>query len=165
MKGVGLMPGLGSLDLEHIMAFVRIEQRNAHLAGAVRLITVEGREGPVSKATLTAISNTRRGSGDNRGEEAAAIQWTLWGRQAENAAQFLAKGSHVNITGRLQNNQYEKDGQMVYGWVMTAEEVDYLDSKASADALRARQAEPQQPKPGRKVGARGRGLPAEASAE
>ena len=45
------MPGLGSLDLEHIMAFVRIEQRNAHLAGAVRLITVEGREGPVSKAT------------------------------------------------------------------------------------------------------------------
>ena len=114
---------------------------------------------------MTAISNTRRGSGENRGEEATAIQWTLWGRQAENAAQFLTKGSHVNITGRLQSNQYEKDGQKVYGWVMTAEEVDYLDSKASADALRARQAEPQQPKQGRKGGARGRGLPAEASAE
>ena len=62
------------------MAFVRVEQRNAHLAGAVRLHTVEGRDGPVSKATLTAISNTRRGSGDNRGEESTAIQWTLWGK-------------------------------------------------------------------------------------
>ena len=60
------------------MAFVRVEQRNAHLAGAVRLHTVEGRDGPVSMATLTAISNTRRGSGENRSEEATAIQWTLW---------------------------------------------------------------------------------------
>ncbi|MBK6865744.1 MAG: Lrp/AsnC family transcriptional regulator [Ideonella sp.] len=45
------------------MAFVRVEQRNAHLAGAVRLHTVQGRDGPVSKATLTAIGNTRKGSG------------------------------------------------------------------------------------------------------
>jgi single-strand DNA-binding protein len=155
----------GASRLEQIMAFVRIEQRNAHLAGAVRLTTVEGREGPVSKATLTAISNTRRGSGDNRGEEATAIQWTLWGRQAENAAQFLTKGSHVNLTGRLQNNQYEKDGQMVYGWVMTAEEVDYLDSKASADALRARQAETPQPAPTRKSAPRSRAAATEARAD
>ena len=82
------------------MAFVRVEQRNAHLAGAVRLNSVEGRDGPISKATLTAISNTRRGSGDNRGEEATAIQWTLWGKQAENAAQYLGKGSHINVVGR-----------------------------------------------------------------
>jgi single-strand DNA-binding protein len=84
-----------------IMAFVRVEQRNAHLAGAVRLNSVEGRDGPISKATLTAISNTRRGSGDNRGEEATAIQWTLWGKQAENAAAYLVKGSHVNVVGRV----------------------------------------------------------------
>ena len=60
------------------------------LAGNVRLVSVEGRDGPISKATLTAISNTRRGSGDNRGEEATAILWTLWGKQADNAAQYLA---------------------------------------------------------------------------
>ena len=71
------------------MAFVRVEQRNALLAGAVRLLIVEGRNGPVSKATLTAISNTRRGGreeGDNRGGEATAIQWRLWGKQVENAS-------------------------------------------------------------------------------
>ena len=86
------------------MAFVRVEQRNAHLASAVRLHTVQGRDGPVSKATLTTISNTRKGSAENRGEEATAILWTLWGKQAENAAQYLGKGSHVNVVGRVQNN-------------------------------------------------------------
>ena len=69
------------------MAFVRVEQRNAHLASAVRLVSVTGRDGPISKATLAAISNTKKGSGDNRGEESTAILWTLWGKQAENAAQ------------------------------------------------------------------------------
>ena len=96
------------------MAFVRVEQRNAHLASSVRLASVAGRDGPVSKATLTAISNTRKGSGDNRGEEATAIQWTLWGKQADNAAQYLGKGSHVNVVGRVQNNNYEREGETVY---------------------------------------------------
>ena len=121
------------------MAFVRVEQRNAHLAGAVRLNSVEGRDGPISKATLTAISNTRRGSGDNRGEEATAIQWTLWGKQAENAAQYLGKGSHINVVGRVQNNNYERDGETVYGMAFTAEEIDYLDTKAEGEAIRAKQ--------------------------
>jgi single stranded DNA-binding protein len=121
---------------EFIMAFVRVEQRNAHLAGAVRLHTVQGRDGPVSKATLTAISNTRKGSGDNRGEEATAILWTVWGKQAENAAQYLGKGSHVNVVGRVQNNNYERDGETVYAMAFTAEEIDYLDTKAEGEALR-----------------------------
>jgi single-strand DNA-binding protein len=121
------------------MAFVRVEQRNAHLAGSVRLHTVQGRDGPVSKATLTAISNTRRGSGENRGEEATAIQWTLWGKQAENAAQYLGKGSHVNVVGRVQNNNYDKDGETVYTMAFTAEEIDYLDTKAAGEALRGKQ--------------------------
>jgi single-strand DNA-binding protein len=122
------------------MAFVRVEQRNAHLASAVRLVSVQGRDGePVSKATLTAISNTRKGSGDNRGDEATAILWTLWGKQAENAAQYLGKGSHVNVVGRMQNNNYDKDGETVYSMAFTAAEIDYLDTKAEGEALRAKQ--------------------------
>ena len=121
------------------MAFVRVEQRNAHLAGAVRLNSVEGRDGPISKATLTAISNTRKGSGENRGEESTAIQWTLWGKQAEAAAQYLVKGSHVNVVGRVQNNNYERDGETVYTMAFTAEEIDYLDTKAEGEAIRAKQ--------------------------
>ena len=60
------------------MAFVRIEQRNAHLAGHVRLDYVKGKEGSVAKAKLIAISNR----GGEKDEGATALQWTLWGRQA-----------------------------------------------------------------------------------
>jgi single stranded DNA-binding protein len=149
------------------MAFVRVEQRNAHLAGAVRLHTVEGRDGPISKATLTAISNTRRGSGETRGEEATAILWTLWGKQAENAAQYLGKGSHVNVVGRVQNNNYEKDGQTVYSMAFTAEEIDYLDTKAEGEALRAKQgpaSEEGDPAPQAKPAAKGKGARGRKSA-
>jgi single stranded DNA-binding protein len=122
------------------MATVRVEQRNAHLAGNVRLEFVKGREGQIAKATLTAISNNRRGSGDERAEESTAIQWTLWGKQAENAAEYLGKGSHVNIVGRLRNNNYQDtEGEDVYGLGFTCEEIDYLDSKAESEARRGRQ--------------------------
>jgi single-strand DNA-binding protein len=124
------------------MANVQVFQRHAHLAGAVKLEFVNGREGRIAKAVLTAISNTRRGSGESREEEATAIQWTLWGKQAENAAEYLGKGSHVNIVGRLKNNNYEKDGETVYGMAFTAEELDYLDSRAEGDARRAREEDP-----------------------
>lgn len=118
------------------MANVQIIQRNAHLAGAVKLESVPGREGRIAKATLTAISNIVRGSKDAREQEATAIQWTLWGAQAENAAEYLGRGSHVNIVGRLRNNNYEKDGETVYGWSFTVEEIDYLDSRAESEARR-----------------------------
>jgi single-strand DNA-binding protein len=121
------------------MAFVRVEQRNAHLAGSVKLEYVNGREGKVAKGLVTAISNSRRGPAESREDEATAIQWTLWGRQAENAAEYLGKGSHVNIVGRLRNNNYEKDGADVYSLAFTCEEIDYLDSKADAEARRNRQ--------------------------
>jgi len=121
------------------MANVQIIQRNAHLAGAVRLDFVNGREGQVAKAVLTAISNTRRGSAEAREEESTAIQWTVWGKQAENAAEYLGKGSHVNIVGRLRNNNFEQDGKTVYGMAFTAEEIDYLDTKAEGEAIRAKQ--------------------------
>jgi single stranded DNA-binding protein len=122
---------------EHTMAFVRVEQRNARLAAPVRLETVKGREGSVSKGTVTIISNVRHGSGE---DEATSIQWTLWGRLAENAAEYLGKGSRVNVVGRLQNNNYQNaQGETVYALTFTCEEIDYLDTRADAEARRARQ--------------------------
>ena len=120
------------------MAHVLVIQRNAHLAGDVRLEQVNGREGPIAKAQLTAISNVRWGSGEAREEEATAILWTLWGVQAENAAKFLGKGSHVNVVGRVRNHTYDKDGETIYGLAFTCEEIDYLDTKAQAAERRSR---------------------------
>ena len=124
-------------------------------AGSVKLEFVNGRDGKVAKGTLTAISNTRRGSGEGREDEATAIQWTLWGKQAENAAEYLGKGSHVNIVGRLRNNNYtDGEGAEVYALGFTCEEIDYLDSKADADARRARQDGGQAQPEGKPAGAK-----------
>ena len=121
------------------MATVQVIQRNAHLAGPVKLEHVKGPEGPLAKAVLTAISNSRRGSGEGREEESTAIQWTLWGRQAENAAQYLGKGSHVNVVGSVRNNNFSgASGETVYALVFTCEEIDYLDSRQEAEARRER---------------------------
>ena len=140
------------------MANVRVEQRNAHLASPVRLETVPGRDGDVSKATLTAISNSRRGRGEDREDEPTAIQWTLWGKQAENAAQYLGKGSHVNVCGRLRNNHYkDATGNTIFGFSFTCEEIDYLDSRAESEARRAREQEPSADAPAAAVPAKTQG--------
>lgn len=121
------------------MANVQVFQRHAHLAGAVRIELVNGREGKVARAVLTAISNTRRAArtpGDSREEESTAIQWTLWGALAESAAAYLGKGSHVNIVGRVRNNNYEKDGETVHSLAFTVDEIDYLDGRADGEARR-----------------------------
>src|SRR4030095_5706971 len=110
------------------------------LAAAVTLEAVKGREGSVAKGTVTIISNVRRGSGEDRAEGATSIQWTLWGRLAENAAEYLGKGSRVNVVGRLQNNNYQNaQGETVYALTFTCEEIDYLDTRADVEARRARQ--------------------------
>ena len=124
------------------MAYARVEQRNARLASAVKLDVVKGRDGDVAKGTVTIISNTRRGSGDDRTEEATAIQWTLWGKQAENAGKYLGKGSRVNVVGHLRNSNYtDGEGREVYGMSFTCEELDYLDSKAESEARKHGQRE------------------------
>ena len=145
------------------MAFVRVEQRNARLAaGPVRIDMVEGREGQVAKGTVTAISNVHKEgqSPRARSRRSTAVQWTFWGKLAENAAEYLGKGSHVNIVGRLRQNNYDKDGETVYGWTFTVEEIDYLDSKAEGDARRAQQGEaPAAPAPSAAVKGNSRSRP------
>jgi single stranded DNA-binding protein len=112
------------------MATVRIEQRNGRLAAEVKVEQVSTREGLLAKGTVVVISNGFR----NGESEATAIRWTVWGKQAENAARYLGKGSRVNVVGSLKNNNYDKDGVAVYGFDFTAEEIDYLDSRGEREA-------------------------------
>ena len=88
----------------------------------------------------------------NTGEKKERTEWhnvDLWGKQAENAAEYLGKGSHVNIVGRLRNNNYQdNDGVEVYGLAFTVDEIDYLDSKAEGEARRARDGAGEPPAPG-----------------
>jgi single-stranded DNA-binding protein len=98
-----------STTQEHVMSFVRIEQRNARLAQAVKLDQIKGREGLVTKGTVVVLSNVRKGEG--RDDEVTSILWTLWGKQAENAAEYLGKGSRVNVVGRPRKQQLRGQGR------------------------------------------------------
>ncbi|GHC64975.1 hypothetical protein GCM10007100_35970 [Roseibacillus persicicus] len=55
-----------------------------------------------------AINRYRGGTdGGERTEETTFVDVTLWGRQAETANQYLAKGREVFIEGRLQLDSWE----------------------------------------------------------
>lgn len=118
------------------MANIQVIQRNAHLAGNVKCEKVAGRSGPITKGTLVAISNSFRGSSEAREIQSTAITWTLWGKQAEDAAAYLTRGSHVNVLGRMSHNNYVRDEETVYGWDFIVDEIDYLDTQAETDARR-----------------------------
>ena len=121
---------------------VQVFQLGAHLAGSVKLEFVTGRDGQRAKATCVAISNHHWGSGEERQEKATSIRWTLWGKQAENAAQYLGKGSHVNITGHMENNNYtDGDGKDVFGFNFIVDDIGYLDSKSDSEQRRSVQRE------------------------
>ena len=141
------------------MAQVRIEQRNGRLATEVNVEQVSTREGLLAKGTVVVISNGVR----NGESEATAIRWTVWGKQAENAAKYLGKGSRVNVVGSLRNNNYDKDGVTVYGFDFTAEEIDYLDSRGEREASsQAAAMEPASAKPESKAKGQGKARPGAA---
>ncbi len=64
--------------------------------------------------------------------EADFINVVVWRRQAENAANFLKKGSLAGVDGRLQTRSYDNnEGRRVYVTEVMAESVQFLEPKGS----------------------------------
>lgn len=58
------------------------------------------------------------------------INCTVWGKPAENCANYIGKGSHVAVDGRLNTRSYENNsGQKVNVTEVIAESVHFLDAK------------------------------------
>ncbi len=56
------------------------------------------------------------------------IRITVWGKMAENCANFLAKGRLVGVQGRIQTGSYDdKDGKRVYTTEVVANNVEFLE--------------------------------------
>lgn len=56
---------------------------------------------------------------------------TMFGKRAEVIEKFFSKGSQIIVTGRMQSDTYEKDGQKRKSWKLIAEDFDFCDSKDS----------------------------------
>lgn len=64
------------------------------------------------------------------GQTADFIRCVCFGKNAENCAKYLSKGSQAAVQGRIQTGSYKKrDGTTVYTTNVIANHVEFLDSK------------------------------------
>ena len=67
---------------------------------------------------------------DKSGEKQERTEWhrvVVWGKPAENAAQYLTKGRSVYVEGRIQTNEWEdKEGNKRETKEIVAQSVQYL---------------------------------------
>ena len=60
---------------------------------------------------------------------------TAFGRQAEFVEKYFHKGSRMLLSGRVQNDNYtNSNGEKVYSVQIIAEEIEFAERKATADA-------------------------------
>jgi len=74
---------------------------------------------------------------DKGGQKQEKTQWhkiTVWGKQAENCANYLAKGRQVYIEGKLSYRQWDdkETGQKKYATDIVANTVQFLSSAKGA---------------------------------
>lgn len=70
----------------------------------------------------------------NGEQQADFINVQVWRKQAENAANFLKKGSLCGVVGRIQTGSYEgQDGKRVYTTDVVAESIQFLEPRSSQD--------------------------------
>lgn len=63
-------------------------------------------------------------------QEADFIPIVVWGKQAENTANYMSKGSLLAVSGRIQTRNYDnKEGKKVYITEVVADEVKFLSNK------------------------------------
>jgi single-strand DNA-binding protein len=73
-----------------------------------------------------AVNRRYRGRDGQDREETCFVNVVVWGRQAETSAEYLRKGSPLLVEGRLQYDQWEKDGQKFSRLRVRADRVQFL---------------------------------------
>jgi len=103
-------------------------------------------------ANQTAVTTLSLATTDHRmdkeGNKQSFTEWhrvVVWGRQAENAAKYLAKGRSCYIEGRLQTRSWDdKNGQKRYTTEIVAQTVQFLGGGRSEGASDYQQQNQQQ---------------------
>ena len=83
------------------------------------------------------LSREKKQELEEKGEQTADfINIVVWGKQAENCANYLKKGRLVAVSGRLQSRSYEgKDGTKRYITEVVASRVEFLEWTEKTDDI------------------------------
>ena len=80
-----------------------------------------------------ATNRTYNDKDGNRQEEVEYHNIVVFGKQAENVAKYLSKGSGAYVEGRLQTRSWDKDGVKMYRTEIVAERVQFGPSRKKAE--------------------------------
>ena len=92
-----------------------------------------------------ATARTWKNKQDQKQEETEWHRVTVFGKQAENCAKYLAKGRACYVEGRLKTSSYEKDGVKKYTTEIIANTVQFLGGKEDRGNGSDRRPAPYQP--------------------
>lgn len=87
----------------------------------------------VSTVRLAVTSKHKQGEGTK--EETLFIDTIVFGKTADNVAQYLRKGSRALIEGRLCERKWEKDGRSYSRMEVVAQGVKFLNAKKEDNAV------------------------------
>jgi single-strand DNA-binding protein len=94
----------------------------------------EVRTTPSGQSVASFAVATNRSWNDSSGERQEAVEFheiVAWGKLAELAGQYLAKGRKVLVVGRLQTQQWEKDGVKQRRTEIVASDISFLDARGT----------------------------------
>lgn len=73
--------------------------------------------------------NERKKQGDEWVDSPSFFEMSWWGSRAEKASQYLAKGSKVAVSGKLQQQVWESNGKRNSKVIILISELDYMSKK------------------------------------
>ena len=89
-------------------------------------------QNPLAVARFTVAVNRRYKK--QNGPDADFIPVTAFGKLAEFVEKYFKKGMKAEVTGRIETDSYSnKEGKRVYTWGVTAEEIDFGESKNTSE--------------------------------
>ena len=80
----------------------------------------------VTNFTVAVNRPFKNAQGEN---EADFINCVAFGKQAENLAQYMKKGSMLGVEGRIQTGSYEKEGRRIFTTDVMANQITFLESR------------------------------------
>ena len=79
-----------------------------------------------------ALSESYKSKSGEQVDNVCYVDVVAWDKQAENCAQYLSKGSGLVVEGRIQMDEWEKDGQKRSKLRVRANRVTFLGDKKAA---------------------------------